>query len=319
MVEFEADDAMAAAAAIAAADDRVDQVIICTPDKDLGQCVGGDRVVQLDRRKGVVLDEAGVIEKFGVGPELDPRLPGAGRRQRRRVPRPAGLGRQVGGGRAGPLRATSRTIPAVATDWDVDVRGAGKLAVTLQDQFDLAYLFRRIATVEVDAPTITSVDELAWTGPARRAGGGVRARSMRPGSSRGPSASARSGLTGSPSRRRGPGVAGRRSGGGLALGLLGDGGVGAVLEGLRVGLLVALGVVAVSPSFMPFSNSFLAEPRLRASCGSFAPPMMRAMMATTMRPPSLSNSASMGTPSAEGDGLAALTGGGPCGRAWGQW
>ncbi|MEZ5258954.1 MAG: hypothetical protein R2705_19305 [Ilumatobacteraceae bacterium] len=72
MVEVEADDALGAAAAVAAADDRVEQVIICTPDKDLGQCVVGDRVVQLDRRKDVITDEDGVIEKFGVGPASIP-------------------------------------------------------------------------------------------------------------------------------------------------------------------------------------------------------------------------------------------------------
>ena len=80
MIEFEADDALASAAATAAADSRVDRVVICTPDKDLGQCVRGTRVVQLNRRTRVILDEAGIIAKFGVAPELDSRLPGARRR-----------------------------------------------------------------------------------------------------------------------------------------------------------------------------------------------------------------------------------------------
>src|SRR5260221_1498690 len=72
MVEFEADDALASAAAKAAREPTVDQVVICTPDKDLGQCIMGTRVVQLDRRRGVVRDEAGVVEKFGVVPESIP-------------------------------------------------------------------------------------------------------------------------------------------------------------------------------------------------------------------------------------------------------
>jgi 5'-3' exonuclease len=164
MVEFEADDAMASAAVVAAADDRVDQVIICTPDKDLGQCVVGDRVVQLDRRKGVVFDEAGVTEKFGVGPASIPDYLGLVGDSADGFPGLPGWGAKSAA--AVLARYTHlEDIPAEATDWDVDVRGAGKLAVTLRDQADLAYLFRRIATVEVDAPTITSVDELAWTGP----------------------------------------------------------------------------------------------------------------------------------------------------------
>ena len=104
MVEFEADDAMGAAAAVADADPRVDKVVICTPDKDLGQCVVGDRVVQLDRRKGVEIDAAGVEERFGVAPAVDPRLSRPRRRFGRRLPRPARMGGQVGGRRAGPVR-----------------------------------------------------------------------------------------------------------------------------------------------------------------------------------------------------------------------
>ena len=104
MVEVEADDALASAAAVAADDPAVEQVVICTPDKDLGQCVRDGRVVQLDRRRQVVYDEAGVTAKFGVAPGLHPRLPGPGRRLGRRLPGPARLGSQVGRGRARPLR-----------------------------------------------------------------------------------------------------------------------------------------------------------------------------------------------------------------------
>ena len=164
MVEHEADDAMGAAAAIAAADPRVEQVIICTPDKDLGQCVVDERVVQLDRRKGLFIGRQGVIEKFGVPPESIPDylalmgdasdgfpgLPGWGAKSASTVL-----------ARYGHLE----NIPADVTDWDVQVRGAAKLSATLNDQLELALLFRTIATIVTDAPTMQSVDELRWAGP----------------------------------------------------------------------------------------------------------------------------------------------------------
>ncbi len=163
MVEYEADDALSAAAALAAADERVEQVLICTPDKDLGQCVGG-KVVQLDRRRRTVLDADGVRAKFGiepasipdylalVGDSADgfPGLPGWGARSAAAV-----LDRWH------HLEA----VPATAVDWGVDVRAAGRLAVTLRDHLDLALLFRRIATLERDAPVADDVDELEWRGP----------------------------------------------------------------------------------------------------------------------------------------------------------
>ena len=163
MVEYEADDALGAASRVAAADDRVERVIICTPDKDLGQCVGG-KVVQMDRRKGTIIGVDGVREKFGVGPESIPDylalvgdtadgfpgLPGWGAKSAATVL-----------ARYGRLE----DIPAGADDWDVTVRGAGKLARTLQDNYADALLFRRIATIEYDAPTVDDVDELEWNGP----------------------------------------------------------------------------------------------------------------------------------------------------------
>jgi 5'-3' exonuclease len=164
MVEFEADDAMAAAAAIAAEDPAVDQVLICTPDKDLGQCVRGTRVVQFDRRKGVIVDADGVREKFGVDPGSIPDYLGLVGDSADGFPGLPGWGAKSAAAvlaRYEHLEA----IPPNGADWDVDVRGGGKLAVTLRDQFDLALLFRRIATVELDAPTIESVDELEWLGP----------------------------------------------------------------------------------------------------------------------------------------------------------
>jgi 5'-3' exonuclease len=164
MVEYEADDALGAAAVVAAADPEVEQVLICTPDKDLGQCVVADRVVQYDRRKDVVYDADGVEEKFGVPPasipdylalvgdsaDGFPGLPGWGAKSASTVL-----------ARYGHLEQ----IPRSAGDWDVAVRGGAKLAATLHDQMDLAVLFRRIATIETDAPTIGSVAELRWAGP----------------------------------------------------------------------------------------------------------------------------------------------------------
>jgi len=164
MVEFEADDALAAAAVVASDDPRVEQVLICTPDKDLGQCVVGDRVVQLDRRKQQIFDAEGVTAKFGVPPESIPDylalvgdaadgfpgLPGWGAKSAAAVL-----------ARYGHLE----NIPRAPGQWDIGLRGGAKLSNTLQGNFELALLFRRIATVERDAPTITSVDELEWVGP----------------------------------------------------------------------------------------------------------------------------------------------------------
>jgi 5'-3' exonuclease len=163
MVELEADDALASAAAMAAADSRVAQVVICTPDKDLAQCVRGDRVVQLDRRRREVRDEAGVVKKFGVSPasipdwlalvgdaaDGFPGLPGWG---------PAS---------AAALLARYRhleAIPPRAADWDVVVRGAARLAATLDEQRERARLFRTLATLRTDA-VVGDLDALRWTGP----------------------------------------------------------------------------------------------------------------------------------------------------------
>jgi 5'-3' exonuclease len=165
MVEHEADDALGAAASVAAADERVERVLICTPDKDLGQCVVDGRVVQLDRRKGTVYDAAGVEEKFGVAPASIPDYLALVGDSADGFPGLAGWGAKSASAvlaRYGHLE----DVPALAADWDVPVRNAGRLALTLQDEMDLAVLFRRIATIETDAPTIEDVDELAWRGPA---------------------------------------------------------------------------------------------------------------------------------------------------------
>jgi 5'-3' exonuclease len=164
MVEWEADDALAAAAAVADADPRVEQVLIVTPDKDLGQCVRGTRVVQYDRRKDEVVDEAGVVAKFGVPPasiadylalvgdaaDGFPGLPGWGAKSASTVLAKFG---------------TIDAIPASSGDWGLPgLRGAEKLARTLQDQMADALLFKVIATVAVDVP-VGTVDDWHWQGP----------------------------------------------------------------------------------------------------------------------------------------------------------
>jgi 5'-3' exonuclease len=162
-VVFEADDGMAAAAVMAAADPRVERVIICTPDKDLGQCVGG-KVVQLDRRKGVTFDAVGVEERLGVPPAAIPDLLALVGDSADGFPGLPGWGAKSA---AAVLRRWGHLedIPADPTTWDAGVRGAAKLNAVLREQFELALLFRRIATVETDAPVSETVDELRWTGP----------------------------------------------------------------------------------------------------------------------------------------------------------
>lgn len=166
MVEFEADDALAAAAHVAAADERVDQVRICTPDKDLAQCVRDDRVVQWDRRRDVVLDRSAVVDKYGVAPESIPdylALVGDSA---------DGFPGLQGWGAKSSSAVLARyvhidDIPDRADAWDVAVRSRDRLVRTLHDHYEQALLFRRLATLELDAPTISSVDELEWRGPRR--------------------------------------------------------------------------------------------------------------------------------------------------------
>jgi 5'-3' exonuclease len=168
MRELEADDALASAAAVADDDDRVEQVVICTPDKDLAQSVRGRRVVQLDRRSGTVTDEDGVWQKFGVAPasipdwlalvgdtaDGFPGLRGWGKRSAAQV-----LAHYGG----------IEDIPRDVVDWDPglrrQVRGAATLAATLAASMDLALLFRRLATLQVERALLDDVDQLEWRGP----------------------------------------------------------------------------------------------------------------------------------------------------------
>ena len=164
MVEFEADDALAAGAAVAARDERVERVIICTPDKDLAQCVRGSRVVQLNRRTRVTIDEAGVVQKFGVlpasipdylalvGDSADgyPGLPGWGAKSSAAV-----LAKFV----------HLESIPLDSGEWRVNAANASALAATLSRERERALLFRTLATLRTDIALFNDVDQLRWNGP----------------------------------------------------------------------------------------------------------------------------------------------------------
>jgi 5'-3' exonuclease len=164
MVEFEADDALAAAAVMAAKDDRARQVIICTPDKDLAQCVTGTRVVQLDRRRNILRDESGVEAKFGVKPQSIPDYLAVLGDTADGFPGIAGWGAKAG---SGVLSRYSRLehIPRNWREWHPSIGSARKLAASLFDNWENALLFRTLATLRVDAPVNQSVDELRWNGP----------------------------------------------------------------------------------------------------------------------------------------------------------
>ncbi len=164
-VTYEADDGLAAGAAMAAADPRVQQVIICTPDKDLAQCVSADgRIVQHDRRRNITYDWHGVVNKFGVPPELIADylamvgdsadgfagLPGWGAKSAAKILY-----------HFGPIEQ----VPLDEAKWDVNVRGAAKLAASLRQNIDAAKLYKQLATVNLNAPVTETVDELLWKGP----------------------------------------------------------------------------------------------------------------------------------------------------------
>jgi 5'-3' exonuclease len=170
MIELEADDALASASSVAAEDPTVDQVIICTPDKDLAQCVVGDRVVQLDRRSRTVTDEAGVWTKFGVAPSSIPDWLALVGDSADGFPGLAGWGRRSASvvlAHYGSLDA----IPDDVTDWEPGVRrgvrGASRLAERLADERERAELFKLLATLRVDPTVLDSVTSLRWQGPTR--------------------------------------------------------------------------------------------------------------------------------------------------------
>jgi len=163
MVEFEADDALAAAAAIAARDSRVSQVIICTPDKDLAQCVSGNRVVQLNRRTRTTIDEAGVVQKFGVPPASIPDYLALVGDSADGYPGLHGWGAKSSATVLAKFHHIE-TIPADSREWGVKVAGASNLAATLSRDREQALLFRTLETLRTDNPLFKDVEELRWVG-----------------------------------------------------------------------------------------------------------------------------------------------------------
>jgi 5'-3' exonuclease len=164
MVEFEADDALAAAATRAVADASVERVIICTPDKDLAQCVSGTSIVQLNRRTRVTLDEGGVIEKYGVSPASIPDYLALVGDAADGYPGLKGWGAKSSAAVVSKF-AHLESIPTDWREWRVSVSNAAALADTLSRERDRALLFRRLATLRTDINLFNGVDELRWNGP----------------------------------------------------------------------------------------------------------------------------------------------------------
>jgi len=164
MVEFEADDALAAGAVAAARDRRVDRVIICTPDKDLAQCVSGARIVQLNRRTGVTFDEAGVIQKFGVPPASIPDYLALVGDTSDGYPGLPGWGAKSTAAVLAKF-AHIEAIPADWREWQVNAANASALARTLSEQRGQALLFRTLATLRTDLALFEDVEQLRWNGP----------------------------------------------------------------------------------------------------------------------------------------------------------
>lgn len=164
MVEFEADDALAAAAKAAANDPRVERVIICTPDKDLAQCVRGTRVVQLDRRKNITRDESGVVAKFGVEPASIPDYLALVGDSADGFPGLPGWGAKSAAAVLAKFHHLE-SIPADWQEWGVSVASPKALSSTLIANREQASLFRVLATLRTDVPVFDSVDQLEWKGP----------------------------------------------------------------------------------------------------------------------------------------------------------
>jgi 5'-3' exonuclease len=164
MIEFEADDALAAGAAAAAMDASVERVVICTPDKDLAQCVKGTRIVQLNRRTNAILDEAGITQKFGVPPESIPDYLALVGDSADGYPGLKGWGAKSSAAVLAKFRHLE-AIPADSKDWFVNATNAGALAATLAREREQAILFRRLATLRTDIPLFDNVDQLRWAGP----------------------------------------------------------------------------------------------------------------------------------------------------------
>jgi 5'-3' exonuclease len=164
MIEFEADDALAAAALSAARDKRVDRVIVCTPDKDLGQCVQGTRIVQLHRRTNVTLDEAGIIQKFGVPPSSIPDYLALVGDSADGYPGLQGWGAKSSATVLAKFLKLEN-IPADWNDWQLKVASARTLADTLVRDRERALLFRTLATLRTDIKLFDDIEQLRWIGP----------------------------------------------------------------------------------------------------------------------------------------------------------
>jgi len=164
MVYFEADDALASAAGKSARDDGVKQVLICTPDKDLSQCVVGTRVVQLDRRRDILRDEAGVVAKFGVKPQSIPDYLAVVGDSADGFPGVSGWGAKAA---AITLSQYSHLedIPKDWREWHPSIRKARPLSESLFNAWNDALLFRTLATLRLDVPVFDTVGDLRWQGP----------------------------------------------------------------------------------------------------------------------------------------------------------
>lgn len=164
MVEFEADDALASAAAKATKEESLRQVFICTPDKDLGQCVVATRVVQLDRRREIVRDEAGVVAKFGVSPQSIPDYLAVVGDSADGFPGVSGWG-QKAAAQVLSLYPHLEHIPKDWREWHPSIRKARGLSEALFGAWNDALLFRTLATLRLDVPVFDSVEDLRWKGP----------------------------------------------------------------------------------------------------------------------------------------------------------
>jgi 5'-3' exonuclease len=164
MVEYEADDAMASAAVKAAQDERVGQVIICTPDKDLAQCVVGQRIVQLDRRRNIVRDEAGVVAKFGVNPQSIPDYLAVVGDSADGFPGVPGWGVKAAA-LAFSQYPHLENLPKDWRAWHPSIRKARVLSESLFNSWNDALLFRTLATLRLDVPVFDTVEDLRWKGP----------------------------------------------------------------------------------------------------------------------------------------------------------
>ena len=164
MVEFEADDALAAGAVAAAADKRVDRVIICTPDKDLAQCVSGSRIVQLNRRTRTFLDEAAIVGKFGVSPSSIPDYLALVGDSADGYPGLSGWGAKSSAAVLAKFQHLE-SIPKDCREWHVNAASASALADTLCREWDRALLFRTLATLRTDIKLFENVAESRWKGP----------------------------------------------------------------------------------------------------------------------------------------------------------